>query len=78
MNWQIFRELADVLRTRASLVAQLVKNLPAIQETLLRFLGQVVPLERGMAAHFCILAWEIPGIEEPGRLQSMGSPKSQT
>ena len=56
---------------RASLVAQL-KNLPAMQETRFRFLGREDPLQKGMATHSSILAWEIPRTEEPGRLQSMG------
>ena len=43
----------------ASLVAQLVKNLPAMQETPVRFLGQEDPLEEGMATHSCVLAWRI-------------------
>ena len=57
----------------ASLVAQVVMNLPAIQETQVRSLGQEDPLEMEMAAHSSILAWEIPWTEEPGGLQSMGS-----
>ena len=57
----------------ASPVAQMVKNLPAIQETQVQSLGQEDPLEEGMATHSSILAWEIPWTEEPGRLQSMGS-----
>ena len=57
----------------ASLVAQLVKNLPAMQETWVRFLGQDDPLEKEMATHSSILAWRIPWAEEPGRLQSVGS-----
>ena len=56
-----------------SLVAQMVKHLPAMQETQVRFLGQDDPLEKEMATHSSILAWEIPWAEEPGRLQSMGS-----
>ena len=60
---------------KASLVAQLVKNLPAMQETQVRSLGQEDPLEKGMATHSSILAWEIPWTEEPGGLQSMGSQK---
>ena len=44
----------------ASLVAQLVKNLPAVQETLVQFLGWEDPLEEGMATHSSILAWRIP------------------
>ena len=54
-------------------MAQIVKNLPAIQETQVRPLGQEDPLEEGMATHSSIFAWEIPWTEEPGRLQSMGS-----
>ena len=57
----------------SSLVAQLVKNLPAMQETLVRFLGWENPLEKGKATHSSILAWRIPWTGEPGRLQSMGS-----
>ena len=57
---------------RASLVAQVVKNLPAMQETWVQSLGQEDPLEKGMATHSSILAWEIPWTEEPGGLQSMG------
>ena len=51
----------------------MVKNLPAMQKTLVRSLGQEDPLEKGMTTHFSILAWKIPWAEEPGRLQSMGS-----
>ena len=53
---------------QASLVAQMVKNLPAIQETWVRSLSQEDPLEKGMATHSSILAWEIPWTEEPGGL----------
>ena len=56
----------------AFLVAQTVKNLPAMQETRVLSLGQEDPLEKDMATHPSILAWEIPWVEEPGRLQSMG------
>ena len=58
---------------RAFLIAQSVKNLPAVQETWVRSLGWEDPLEKEMATHSSILAWEIPWIEEPDRLQSMGS-----
>ena len=61
---------------RASIIAQLVKNLPAVQETWVRFLGWKDPLEKEMATHSSILAWKIPRTEEPGRLQSMGSQES--
>ena len=50
-----------------------IKNLPAMQETQFRSLGRKDPLEKGMATRSNILAWEIPWIEESGRLQSMGS-----
>ena len=59
--------------SRASLVAQLVKNLPAVWETWVRSLGWEDPLEKGRATHSSILAWRIPGTEEPGGLQSTGS-----
>ena len=54
-------------------VAQMIKNLPAMQEPRVRSLGQEDPLEKGMATDSSILAWEIPWTEEPGRLLSMGS-----
>ena len=54
-------------------MANTVKNLPAVQETWVRFLGWKDILEEGMAAHSGILAWRIPWTEEPGGLQSMGS-----
>ena len=63
---------------RASLIAQLVNHLPAMQETWVRFLGQEDPLEKEMATHSSILAWRIPWTEEPDRLQSSGSQESNT
>ena len=59
-----------------SLIAQSVKNLPAVQETQVQFLGQEDPLEKEMATHSSILAWRIPWTEEPGGLQSMGLQES--
>ena len=56
----------------ASLVAQMVKNLPAMQETQVLSLGWEDPLEKGMATQSSILAWRIPWTEEPGGLQFMG------
>ena len=53
-------------------MAQEVKNLPAMQETRARSLGQEDPLEKELATHSSILAWTIPWIEEPGGLQCMG------
>ena len=58
------------LGRRASLVAQIVKNLPGVQETHVRSLGREDPLEKGMATHSSNLAWRIPWTEEAGRLQS--------
>ena len=57
---------------RASLIAQLVMNLPEMQETWVRLLGQEDPLGKEMATHSSILAWRIPWSEEPGGLQFMG------
>ena len=51
------------------------KNLLAMQEMQVQCLGQQDPLEEGMATHYRILAWEIPWAKEPGRLESMGSPR---
>ena len=56
----------------ASLVAQMVKHMPAMQETWVQSLGWEDPLEKEMATHSSTLAWKIPWTEEPGRLQSMG------
>ena len=61
---------------RASLVAQLVKTLPAMQETCIQSLGQEDPLEKEMATHSSIVDCRIPWTEEPGRLQSMGLQES--
>ena len=55
------------------LVAQTVKNLPAMRETRVQSLGQEDPLEKRMATHSSVLAWEIPWTEEPGGLQFVGS-----
>ena len=55
------------------MVAEMVKNLLAMQKTWVRFLGQEDPLEKGMAPHTTVLGWRIPWAEEPGRLQSTGS-----
>ena len=51
----------------------MVKNLPIVRETQVQSLGWENPPEKVMATHFSILAWRIPGTEEPGQLQSMGS-----
>ena len=62
-----------LMKEWASLMAQMVKNLPATQETWVQSLGWKDPLEKGMATHSSILAWRIPWTEEPGALQSVGS-----
>ena len=64
--------MRQTLKTRASLVAQLVKNPSAMQETGVRSLGWEDPPEKGMSTDFSILAQRIPWTEEPGGLQSMG------
>ena len=79
LKWWKTRNKGNIcllLPTGDSLVAQMVKHLPARQETQVRSLRHEDPLEKGMAAHSSILAWRIPWTEEPGRLQSMGSQKS--
>ena len=64
--------ITNLIFPRASLVAQLTKKLPAIQETWVQSLGQKDPLKKEMATNSSILAWRIPWTKEPGRLQSMG------
>ena len=58
---------------KTSLIAQLVKNLPAMRETPVQFLDWEEPLEKGMVTHSSILAWRIPWTEESGGLQTKGS-----
>ena len=70
--------LSGPLLKGASLVAQMVKNLPAMQEIWVQLLGREDPLEKGMATHCSILVWRIPWTEEPDGLQTMGSQKSHT
>ena len=70
----IFVRLKQAIST-AFLVAQTVKDLPAMQETWARSLGREDPLEEGMVTHSSLLAWGIPWTEEPGGLQSMGRKK---
>ena len=62
----------------ASVIVQLVNNLPAMQETWVLLLGWRDPLEKEMATHTSILTWRIPRTEEPGGPQSMGSQESDT
>ena len=68
----------ETQRLMTSLVAQMVKPLPTMQETWVQSLGREGLLEKEMATHSSILAWKIPWTEEPGGLQSMGSQKSWT
>ena len=56
-----------------SRVAQMIKNLPAMQETRVHSLGREDPLEKGMATYSSIVAWRIPWTAEPDRVQFMGS-----
>ena len=74
----IYDYLAGYVVLGSALVAQKVKNLTAMQETLVRSLGQEDALEKETATHSSILAWRIPWTEEPGRLQSIWLQKSQT
>ena len=64
-------------KKRASLLAQVAKNLPAMQKTWVQTLGQEDPLEKEMVTHTSILAWRISWTEQPGRLQSMLSQRVQ-
>ena len=77
MNGQELCKINETQQTtKASLMAQRVKNLPAMQETQetwVQSLGQEDTLEQEIATHSSILTWKIPGTEEPGELQSMGS-----
>ena len=67
----ISKQLTSLV-SKDSLVAQVVKNPPAVQEAWVQSLGQGDPLGKKMATHSSILAWRIPWTEEPGGLQSMG------
>ena len=69
----IILKYIEILNNYASLVAQRVKHLPAMQETWVQSLGQEDPLEKEIATHSSTLAWKILWTEKPGRLQSMGS-----
>ena len=80
--WQHFHLPSKILHAHSSIpfeksdafpVAQMVKNLLAMQETWVQSPGQEDPLAKGMVTHSSVLAWRIPWTEEPGGLQSMGS-----
>ena len=68
----LYPALSSLLFGTCLLVAQTVKHLPTVRETRIPSLGQEDLLEKAMATHSSILAWKIPWMEEPGRLQSMG------
>ena len=68
----------DNFTSWASVVAQLVKNLPAVREMWVQFLGQENPSKKETATYSSILAWRIPWMEEPDRLQFMGLQESDT
>ena len=69
---KLFRWPSENELNLSTVVTQMVKNLPAMQETRVQTLGWKDPLEKGMATHFSILAWKIPLTEETGGLQSVG------
>ena len=69
-NWKGESIYASLYGDRASLIVQLVKNLPAMQETQVQFLVWEDLLEKEMATHSSILSWKIPWTEEPGGLKS--------
>ena len=71
MSYELIKE--KTFFSLVSLVAQMVKNLPAVGETQVPSLGWEDPLEKEMAPHSSILTWRIPWMEEPGGLQSKGS-----
>ena len=69
----LFPKQKIIMNLLNSLVAQMVKNLPAMRETSVQSLGQEDPQEEGMANNSSVLAWRIPGTGEPGGLPSVGS-----
>ena len=72
-SWTRLTRLSSSSSVQTSLVAQTVKLLPTMWETWVQSLGQKDLLEKEMATHSSILAWKIPWMEEPGRIQSIGS-----
>ena len=70
-NWRSkgLKKTSTLHQANASLVAQMVKNLPSLQETWVQSLGWEDPLEKGMATHSSILAWRIPWTEKPGETE---------
>ena len=78
VNQLYFNKKKQFVNPKSYLVAQRVKNLPAMQEAWVRSLGGEAPLEKRIATHSSTLAWRIPWMEEPGELQSLGLHKSRT
>ena len=78
MKWMKQKNYNTFFITGVSLVVQMVKKLPVMQETWVRFLGWEDTLEKGMATHSTIFAWRIPWTEKLGGLKSMGVTKSWT
>ena len=74
-KWEL---VSSSVKGQASLVAETVKNLPAMLKTWVPSLDREDPLEKKMATHSSILAWRIPWTEEPGGLQSVGRKESDT
>ena len=73
IRWTFVGKVMSLLFNMLSLVAQRLKCLPTMRETRVQSLGREDPLEKEMLSHSNILAWRIPWMEKPGRLQSMGS-----
>ena len=78
LNYKNALHVNSIMSLIRSLIAQSIKNLPAIQETCVRSLGWEDTLEKEMATHSSILAWRSPWTEEPDRLLSMRSQDSDT
>ena len=76
LQWRLLTPVSFVSvqrHSRASLLAQMVKNPPVMQETWVQSLDEEDPLEKEKTTYSSVLAWRIPWTEQPGRLQSMGS-----
>ena len=77
-SWYLYLDICIQISSRASLVAQMVKNQPAMQETPIQYLGWEDPLEKGLATDSSVLAWNTLWTEESGSLKFMGVAKSRT
>ena len=78
MSGDIYKFYVSIIFEIKSLVAQTVKNLPAMQETWVSSLGQKDPLKKKMASHSSVLIWEIPWTEEPGHLHGVAKESDRT